>query len=228
MRESQERIRRVSFRDLLTIFFYKSHVFLGILITIMGITMGVALLADPVYKVSGNILVKPLLEQSVKLMAPPATQLTATPVRVQEITSEVSILESPQLLGMVVKELDLTKEEKPKTLFAQVWLNLMTRLQKLMVDWGLSVEPPRAPSCMLSLPRMTVPAARSRRTTSASAAAARSPRGPIPLVVGMPATSMLSFSAIGIPSSGPRASPRARRASAAAASARASSARTAT
>jgi uncharacterized protein involved in exopolysaccharide biosynthesis len=61
MNESQERVRRISFRDLLTIFFSKFHVFLGILITIIVVTMGVAFFIDPIYKVTGNILVKPLL-----------------------------------------------------------------------------------------------------------------------------------------------------------------------
>ena len=70
---------------------------------------------------------KPLLEQNVKLMAPPATQMSTLPVRVQDITSEVIILESPQLLSMVVKELDLTKEEKPKGLLSRAGLYLMTQ-----------------------------------------------------------------------------------------------------
>ena len=141
MNESQEQVRRISFRDLLTIFFSKLHVFLGILITIIVVTLGVAFFTDPIYKVTGNILVKPLLEQSVKLMAPPATQMSTQPVRVQDITSEVSILESPQLLSMVVKELDLTKEEKPKSLLSRAALYLLDQGNKLMVALGLSVQP---------------------------------------------------------------------------------------
>ncbi len=141
MNESQERVRRISFRDLLTIFFSKLHVFLGILITIIVVTMAVAFFTDPIYKVTGNILVKPFLEQGVKLMAPPATQMSTQPVRVQDITSEVSILESPQLLSMVVNELDLTKEEKPKSLLSRAALYVLGQGNKLMVAWGLSVQP---------------------------------------------------------------------------------------
>jgi len=141
MNESPEQVRRISFRDLLTIFFSKIHVFLGILITIVVVTLGVAFFTDPIYKVTGNILVKPLLEQSVKLMAPPATQMSTQPVRVQEITSEVSILQSPQLLSMVVKELDLTKEEKPKSLLSRAAIYLVDQGNKLMVALGLSVQP---------------------------------------------------------------------------------------
>ena len=141
MNESPEQVRRISFRDLLTIFFSKIHVFLGILITIMVVTLGVAFFTDPIYKVTGNILVKPLLEQGVKLMAPPATQMSTQPVRVQEITSEVSILQSPQLLSMVVKELDLTKEEKPKNFLSRAGLYLVDQGNKLLVALGLSVQP---------------------------------------------------------------------------------------
>jgi uncharacterized protein involved in exopolysaccharide biosynthesis/Mrp family chromosome partitioning ATPase len=116
-------------------------VFLGILITIIVITLAVAFFTDPIYKVTGNILVKPLLEQSVKLMAPPATQMSTQPVKVQDITSEVSILESPQLLSMVVRELDLTKEEKPKSLLSRAALYLLNQGNNLMVALGLSVQP---------------------------------------------------------------------------------------
>ena len=151
MNESPEQVRRISFRDLLTIFFSKLHVFLGILITIIVVTLGVAFFTDPIYKVTGNILVKPLLEQSVKLMAPPATQMSTQPVRVQDITSEVSILESPQLLSMVVKELDLTKEEKPKSLLSRAALYLLDQGNKLMVALGLSVQPSPEDQAVLAL-----------------------------------------------------------------------------
>ena len=115
MNESQEQVRgEFPSETSFTIFFSKLHVFLGILIAIVVVTLGVAFFTDPIYKVTGNILVKPLLEQTVKLMAPPATQMSTQPVRVQDITSEVSILQSPQLLSLVVKELDLTKRKSRK------------------------------------------------------------------------------------------------------------------
>lgn len=151
MNESPEQVRRISFRDLLTIFFSKIHVFLGILITIIVITLGVAFFTDPIYKVTGNILVKPLLEQGVKLMAPPATQMSTQPVRVQDITSEVSILQSPQLLSMVVKELDLTKEEKSKNFLSRAGLYLLDQVNRLMVAGGLSVQPSPEDQAMLVL-----------------------------------------------------------------------------
>jgi polysaccharide biosynthesis transport protein len=151
MKEYQERIKKISFRDLLTIFFFKLHVFLGILITVIVITLGVAFFTDPMYQVTGNILVKPFLDQNVKLMAPPATQMSTQPVKVQDITSEVIILESPQLLSKVVRELDLTNGEKSKSLLSRTWFYLVTQGNQLMVDWGLSVRPSPEDQAMLTL-----------------------------------------------------------------------------
>ena len=82
---------------------------------------------------------------------------------------------------------------------------------------------PKANSCMPSLPAIAAPAARSRCTSSASAAGALPCSAPVPTAHGQPTASMLSFSAIGMPSSGSR-SPAARRWSADRACARSASA----
>ena len=81
---------------------------------------------------------------------------------------------------------------------------------------------PNASSCMFALPRITAPAARRRSVTSASSVGVRSAKSREPTVVGTPATSMLSLSTIGMPSSGSRC-PRLRRASTSRACASASS-----
>ena len=88
---------------------------------------------------------------------------------------------------------------------------------------GLAPIPPRANSVMLVLATMTAPAARSRRTTGASAAAglASSARILEPARVGSPATSNKSLMLTIAPSSGPSDTPSAARASAASAAARA-------
>ena len=54
------------------------------------------------------------------------------------------------------------------------------------------------------MPRNTAPASFNLRTTSASSVGTRSLNKPLAAVVRVPAVSMLSFSAIGIPCSGPR------------------------
>ena len=91
---------------------------------------------------------------------------------------------------------------------------------------GLRPSMPQANSLVLPLPITTAPAARSRSTTGASASGWRTQPAP-PAVVGIPATSTMSLTQIGIPASGRPGSvppPRARSiASCSAASARAPS-----
>ena len=76
---------------------------------------------------------------------------------------------------------------------------------------GLSVRAPNAPSCMLTSPRITAPAARSWATTGASSSAMRSRNAPMPPCQGRPATAMLAFTATGAPSMRDRAAPLAQR-----------------
>jgi succinoglycan biosynthesis transport protein ExoP len=141
MNGSPERARRISLRDLLTVFFSKLHVFLGILVTVVAVTLAVSFFTDPIYKVTGNVLVKPLLEQNLKLMAPPSTQLSTQPVTVQDINSEVNILNAPQLLRQVVTKLDLTTMEEPKSILSRGVLFLLEQGHRLLVAMGLSVQP---------------------------------------------------------------------------------------
>ena len=91
---------------------------------------------------------------------------------------------------------------------------LRTAPKRLIVDVA-----PIPNSCRLSLPRKTAPASRSRRTTSASSVGTRCSKTALAAVVRRPAVSMLSFSAIGMPCSGPRHRPAASSSSARRASA---------
>src|SRR5438876_11559883 len=86
---------------------------------------------------------------------------------------------------------------------------------------GLSPNGPSASSVMLSLPRPTAPARRSRRTASHSRASTKYSRVLVPHEVGSPGTWQRSFHAIGTPASGPpgRPAPSSRSSAAAVASA---------
>src|ERR671917_2686851 len=88
---------------------------------------------------------------------------------------------------------------------------------------GLNVCEPAANSGTFVLPIRTVPAARSRATTSSSSSGTVSASGE-PQVVRMPPVAWLSLCATGSPCSGPSSSPAASAASAASAAARAPSA----
>ena len=90
---------------------------------------------------------------------------------------------------------------------------------------GFVVTTPNANSCILALPISTAPAARRRRTTSASSFGTWSAKNRAPLVVRMPAVAILSFKVIVMPCNRPsqRPSAAARSASAARVSAASSS-----
>src|SRR5207244_2685285 len=91
---------------------------------------------------------------------------------------------------------------------------------------GLSPNGPSASSVMLSLPRPTAPACRSRRTASHSRTSTKYSRVLVPHEVGSPGTWQRSFHAIGTPASGPPGRPAASSRSRAAAAASAPSAST--
>ena len=132
--------RRISLRDLLTVIFSKLYVCIGIFITIVAVTMAVAFLTDPVYKVAAHVLVKPALEPTLKLQAPTPTHLSANPVSIQDINSEVQILGSPKLLGEVVRKLDLAKVDAPKGYLSRFFSDLRGWLHQQLVEYGFSQE----------------------------------------------------------------------------------------
>jgi|UniRef100_A0A7V6DPU3 succinoglycan biosynthesis transport protein ExoP len=140
MNRALEVTRRTSLRDLLLIIFTKLHVFLGIFAFIVIATVGFALLKEPVYEVTADVLIKPQLEENLKLQAPVTTSMRANPVTQQDINSEVNLLKSPQLLEQVVKKLGLDKEGKPKSLLDQIGRFLSEHLHRFLVAWGLSKE----------------------------------------------------------------------------------------
>lgn len=140
MPNDQEKVKKISLRDVLFIICSKLHVFIGIFACIVITTMLLAFLLPPVYLVTGNILVKPLLEPHLKLLAPVPTNVRAFPVRPQDINSEVNILKSPELLRQVVRQLSLDKPNPPATWTEQLADGLSRSLRKLLVTCGLSVQ----------------------------------------------------------------------------------------
>ena len=132
--------KKTSLRDLLLVIFTKLHVFLGIFAFIVIATVAFAFLKDPVYEVSADVLVKPLLEKNLKLQAPTTSAMRANPVTQQDINSEVSLLKSPQLLKEVVKKLELDNESEPQTFLERTERFLTSRLHQILVTLGLSVE----------------------------------------------------------------------------------------
>jgi succinoglycan biosynthesis transport protein ExoP len=140
MNRALEVTRKTSLRDLLLVIFTKLHVFLSIFAFIVIVTVGFALLKEPVYEVTANVLVKPQLEENLKLQAPATTSMRANPVTQQDINSEVNLLKSRQLLEQVVKKLGLDKETEPKTFLERLGRSLGKHIHRFLVTLGLSVE----------------------------------------------------------------------------------------
>ena len=132
--------RRVSLRDLLTVIFSKLHVCIGIFLVIVAVTVAIAFFTDPVYKVGANVLVKPALEPTLKLLAPTPTHLSANPVSVQDINSEVQILSSQQLLRQVVRKLKLVEADAPKGYLSCLFADAKLYVHKQLVEYGLAQE----------------------------------------------------------------------------------------
>ncbi|MGV8048765.1 MAG: GumC family protein [Anaerolineaceae bacterium] len=140
MNATQEQTGGLSLRDILIIIFSKLHVMIVIFLTILIVTLAVAFFTDPIYKVTANVLVKPALESSLKLQAPTPTHLSANPVTVQDINSEVNILSSPMLLRQLVQKLELAREEQPKGYLSRLWSYISDLTWKLMLKIGLVTE----------------------------------------------------------------------------------------
>jgi succinoglycan biosynthesis transport protein ExoP len=140
MNATAEQTGRLSLRDVLVVIFSKLHVLIATFVTILGVTLAVAFFTDPIYKVTANLLIKPVLEPTIKLQAPTPTHLSAHPVTVQDINSEVNILGSPQLLRQLVQKLDLAKEEAPKGHLSRLWSFFVEESGKQLVKMGLTTE----------------------------------------------------------------------------------------
>ncbi|MGQ9919945.1 MAG: GumC family protein [Desulfobacca sp.] len=149
--ESPQTGRRISLRDVLFIFFYKLPVFELILCFIVVGTILLALLKTPVYQVSGQILVKPLLEPSLKLQAPTATNIRANPVTPQDVNSEVNILRSPQLLRDVVQRLELYRPQEPTTVWQRWQRWFKSNLNAALIAVGLRTPLPPVEQALLEL-----------------------------------------------------------------------------
>ncbi len=140
MHDNQESLKKISLRDVLFVICSKLHVFLGVYASIVITTVILAFLLPPVYLVTGDILVKPLLEPNLKLFAPVPTTVRANPVTPQDINSEVNILKSSELLRKVVRQLSLDKPDQSATWTGRLVEGVGRSLRELLVYLGFSVQ----------------------------------------------------------------------------------------
>jgi polysaccharide biosynthesis transport protein len=147
---------RLSLRDILIVIFSKLHVLIATFTIIVGVTLAVVFFTDPIYRVTANVLVKPVLEPTLKLQAPTPTHLSATPVTVQDINSEVHILGSPQLLRQLVQKLGLAKEEVPRGHLSRLWSFLAEQTGKQLARMGLTTQSSPEDRAVLELQKRLV------------------------------------------------------------------------
>lgn len=124
-------------RDVLFVVFSKLHVFFGVYILIGVLTLAAAFLKAPIYEVKGCVLVKPVLEPSLKLMAPTPMNIRANPVTAQDINSEVSIMNSPQFLRDLTRKLGLEEVPAPDTKWGRLERRISNEISSLLYAWGL-------------------------------------------------------------------------------------------
>jgi uncharacterized protein involved in exopolysaccharide biosynthesis len=141
MMETREQVRRISLRDVLFILFLKWHVLLGIFIVTIVLTMLFAYSTEPKYKSTARVIVKPLLESNLKLMAPmPQTFVQVTPVRQEDINTVVGILQSRLLLERLVDKLGLAEQRQPTTVMAKMSTAFEALIQRTSTALELTYE----------------------------------------------------------------------------------------
>ncbi len=130
---------RISLRDILYVIFSKIKILIGIFVTIVGVTMAVSFLVDPVYETSATVLLKPTIDSSVLAQAAPGS-LRPLPVTQQDINSEIQILSSRSLLKEVVLKLELYKSEERKKLVSRLIAGVLGAIKRALIAVGLSEE----------------------------------------------------------------------------------------
>jgi uncharacterized protein involved in exopolysaccharide biosynthesis len=147
---STQQHTRVSPRDILFIIFSKLHVLIGTFLTIVVITVGLSFMIDPVYEVSGTVLVKPFVDPSLQLQLAP-TSLNNFPLSREDINSEIKIMNSEELLRQIVKNLGISHPPAPEKLMSKFMCGLFLKVRNLLVRLRLSVQPDPVDAAILKL-----------------------------------------------------------------------------
>lgn len=140
MNEVNELKTRISLRDVLFVVFSKKTVFFGIYFIVIAITVAIAFLAPPVYEVTAKVLVKPILDTSLQIQAPPQS-LLPKPITEEDIKSEVEILQSPDLIRKVVEELKLHEMKEPQNVLERTVSAAGILVKQVLVALKLAHQP---------------------------------------------------------------------------------------
>jgi len=99
-------------RDVISIFFYKKNVFVGVFAGILLITIAIAFLSPPRYETSADLLVKPALARPFAI-TPEGAGIFTTEVTLKNLNTIIFLLQSSEHLAQVAEKLGMAKREDP-------------------------------------------------------------------------------------------------------------------
>jgi capsular exopolysaccharide synthesis family protein len=126
-----------SIKDFLFILFYKKYVLIGVMATIVVVTVGLSLLISPIYEVTARVLIRPFVDSNVQYQVP-QSNFKVVPVSQEDINSEIEILKSDELLRNVVKKLNLHIYVEPDKIIPKYLSRVKRSIKSAMVSMGLS------------------------------------------------------------------------------------------
>lgn len=112
---------KLTFRDVVSVFFYTKKVFILTFISVIAGAALIATLAKPVYQVSGRLVVKPRIDKPILFEADDASRMNlGTSVDSQSLNTVVHLLTSPDVLRDVVIRHGLADENDEQAILRQI------------------------------------------------------------------------------------------------------------
>lgn len=97
-------------RDILSIFFFKKHVFVVTFVSVMVAALLLSFLFPPIYKVTAQLVIKPKIESPMLFDKEISRVNVDNRVDIQMINTVMQLIESPSLLRAVVVKYELAEE----------------------------------------------------------------------------------------------------------------------
>jgi uncharacterized protein involved in exopolysaccharide biosynthesis len=101
-------------RDILSIFFFKKHVFIVTFVSVIVAALLLSFLFPPIYQVSAQLVIKPKIESPVLFDKESSRVNVDSRVDIQMINTVMQLIVSPTLLRAVVIKYELYKEDNEK------------------------------------------------------------------------------------------------------------------
>jgi polysaccharide biosynthesis protein PslE len=112
--EQQKQQTSQTARDILSIFFFKKHVFIVTFVTVMVSALLVSFLFPPIYVVNAQLVIKPKIETPMVFDKEISRVNVDNRVDIQMINTVIQLIRSPELLRTVVDKHGLAKDNTEK------------------------------------------------------------------------------------------------------------------